>query len=323
VTAAQVAAKHQAEQAKRATEATARAVASWRRVQASDLDGTWSAIAPLVTAVIVRLQREAAAAADAYHRAVVEAQGVKPKPAAAVNPLRFAGIASDGRDLDTLLLSPLIATQLLLDDQTPPPEALRRGSLTLGLIAGQQVRDAGRIADGVATAADQTIGGYIRYLNLPSCDRCVVLAGKFYRWNQGFERHPGCDCIHVAVPSDAKQSQAWLDRQDPGELVKQGNVTGLSQADRQAIDDGADVYQVINAHRGMSTAQVYGRRVKVTREGVTRRGLAGRRLGDFGKRPGGTYQSSRTPRLMPESIYKVASDREEALWLLKRFGYLI
>ena len=56
---------------------------------------------------------------------------------------------------------------------------------------------------------------------------------------------------------------------------------------------------------------MFGRRVFVTTEGTTRRGVAGARLGQ-----------ARTPRLMPESILEIATDREDAVRLLRRFGYI-
>jgi hypothetical protein len=89
-------------------------------------------------------------------------------------------------------------------------------------------------------------------------------------------------------------------------------------ADHRAIvEHGADVGQVINAHRSMYTASAYGRRLRATREGTTFRGLAGQSIA----RQGGRY--TRTPRLMPEEIYRLAGgDRIQAIHLLRRFGYL-
>jgi hypothetical protein len=72
----------------------------------------------------------------------------------------------------------------------------------------------------------------------------------------------------------------------------------------QAIRDGADIFQVVNARRtkaGMYTAGG----LKYTTESTTKRGR------------------KRGPRLMPESIYKIAgSDRAEAIRLLRFHGYL-
>jgi hypothetical protein len=77
----------------------------------------------------------------------------------------------------------------------------------------------------------------------------------------------------------------------------------------------------------LETVNVFGRDLYVTTEGTTTRGLAGVRLG---ARENGVkaseearYTSARAPRLMPESIYQIADgDRDEAIRLLKRFGYI-
>lgn len=126
----------------------------------------------------------------------------------------------------------------------------------------------------------------------------------------------------------------------------------FTRAGARAIRDGADMNQIVNARRGAAglsvpgrlTAEeqrmlrggrdrgrltrqpVYGQEVFTTTEGTTRRGLAGRRLGawseDATRRRGARYRSARTPRLMPESIYELAEDREDAVRLLRRFGYI-
>jgi hypothetical protein len=62
---------------------------------------------------------------------------------------------------------------------------------------------------------------------------------------------------------------------------------------------------VVNARRGMTTAAT---RVRTTTEATTRRGrLPGQAAG---------------VRLMPESIYDLASDRDEDVRLLRRNGYI-
>jgi len=75
----------------------------------------------------------------------------------------------------------------------------------------------------------------------------------------------------------------------------------------RALDEGADIFQVVNAQRGVYTAG--GRRF--TREGTTRRGFARRRLGRG------------TPRLTPDQIFADATSRGHALELLQRNGYLL
>lgn len=87
---------------------------------------------------------------------------------------------------------------------------------------------------------------------------------------------------------------------------------------------------------------VFGQQVFTTTEGTTRRGLAGQRLIDEGARLQGEAAETVTrmtrnglaqrrvkrqrvqiPRLMPESIYELATSREDAIRLLKRFGYIL
>jgi hypothetical protein len=127
----------------------------------------------------------------------------------------------------------------------------------------------------------------------------------------------------------------------------------FTKAGAEAIRLGADIGQVVNARRGafglstagarvtaaearmlrggrdvgrLETRNVFGRDLYVTTEATTTRGAAGVRLGareDRVKTKGARYTSARAPRLMPESILKIAgNDRDEALRLLKRFGYI-
>ena len=77
----------------------------------------------------------------------------------------------------------------------------------------------------------------------------------------------------------------------------------MTKGDRKALDEGADLNQVVNAKRGASGM--------TTTEGTTKRGLAGQRLGK-GRQ-----------RLTPNGIYRIASDRTEAMTLLKQHGYVL
>ena len=91
---------------------------------------------------------------------------------------------------------------------------------------------------------------------------------------------------------------------------------GRDQA--EAIREGADPGQVVNARRGMQVTQD-GRRV--TTEGTTRRGHAGSRMGDF--EGDGARARSRKARPMPEQIMRDNRDnREEAIAQLREYGYL-
>jgi hypothetical protein len=223
----------------------------------------------------------------------VDAQGGDIDLAGSLNPAAFAGTAADGRPLDSLLYQPVIEAKTLIGDGFPEAKALRRSGLAFVTLAAQQVVDAGRIADGVMTFSNTHTTGYYRMLQTPSCARCAILAGKFFRKNAGFDRHPRCDCVHVPAV-EADDSLAF----DARKAVEQGQIRGLSDKERQAILDGADPGRVVNARRGMQPGGL------VTREGRNLR--AGRRT-----------------RPTPESIYRFSTDRDEALGLLKRFGYIL
>ncbi len=293
----------------------------WAKVDPADIAGSFAQIFALLLDVIAQAQQQAAAAGAAYVAAALTAQAVTPDPAGALIAASLAGVASDGRRLDTLVSLPVIRAKTLIGQGAPVSEAMSAAEGQLLMIVSTQIADAGRVAAGVRIAVDKMAAGYERVLTLPSCSRCIVLAGRVYTWSAGFERHPLCDCIHVPITA------ADLDRGPTGNsaeeifasmsTAEQNRVFGVAGA--ESIRRGADVGQIVNARRGMVSAG--GR--KYTSEGVSARGLAGKRLGRLQRQPGSRYRSSNVPRLMPEQILAEAGgDREEAIRLLRRFGYI-
>ena len=267
---------------------------AWDRVGLHALD-SWQPeqLAVKVAAVQLLLAR----GADDYLDAVLDEQNLTGDAVSSVNPRAFVGVAGNGLPLTTLLDEPRIRAKVLIGDGLDAQQAWDRARNSIRLMSVTAVQDAGRGADSAAMVARPHVGGYVRMLNTPSCSRCAILAGRFYKWNQGFQRHPRCDCRHV--PSN--ENIAGDLRTDPRQAFREGQVTGLSRSDTQAVEDGADIGQVVNAHRGMSTADVFGQRLKIT-----------------------TANAKGAVRLRPESIYKLAGDdRAEAIRLLKRFGYLL
>lgn len=354
MSARQVALEHYRRRRRLVADAARAAQRAWRRVDRADIAGSWLAQLPRLMVVLTGAQLAAVQTADEYLTEVLAEQGVDPAADGRVNVDALVGVASDGRDLDTLLYQPALAASAALAEGATVPRALAAGQATLDMIVRTQVADAGRVADGVATVARQRATGYVRMLVGRSCSRCIILAGRWYRWNAGFDRHPRCDCIHVPgreatvgdVVTDPKAAFEAMSRDEQDRV--------FTRAGAEAIRLGADIGQVVNARRGarglapagaritaeearalrggrrrgrLEAVDVYGQRVYVTTEGVTTRGIAGARLGarETGVRVGGQrYRSARTPRLMPESILRIAGDdRAEAIRLLKRFGYII
>jgi hypothetical protein len=254
---------------------------------------------------------------------VLTEQGIGRDAAGVSRASALSGVASDGRPLTSLLASAVAqARQARFAPDGSRSLALRVGRDALSRIVATQVQDAGRVAVGVESIARPAVTGYVRQLNLPSCSRCVVLAGRVYKTNEGFERHPKCDCVHIPTREDIAGDVRTDPRVAFNSLTADEQNRIFTAAGAQAIRDGADLGQVVNARRGMRTASVYGERLAITTEGITVRGVAGRALGAAARARGARYRSSTTPRLMPEAIYGIAEDRAEALRLLRRYGYL-
>lgn len=332
----------------------AEAARLWRTIDPQFLDHSWNAsIGPRIFAAVSGGQMLAASGADGYLDDALDAQGIDPTAVGSMNPRLLAGVASDGRDLSSLLYEPVIAAKTAIAHGADVSQALIGGLLNLDMIVRTQMADASRAASGIGIVARRHATGYVRMLNPPSCSRCAILAGRWYRWNAGFQRHPRCDCHQIPSSEDVSGDL----RTDPNAYF-----AGLTKADQdrlftksgaQAIRDGADLGQVVNARRGafgltpagaritadeaktlrngldrgrLQTRNVFGRQLYTTTEGTTTRGVAGRRLGareSGAKTTGSRYRTAKAPRLMPESIYQIAgNDRDEAIRLLERNGYL-
>lgn len=297
----------------------------WSKVDRSAIGRSWQALLPDLMVVLTAAQVVAARAADPYLAAVLAAQDLVADPDGEVNPRALAGVAADGRPLDTVLGAPVVSTFTTLGAGAPLPRAMAAGQATLDMVVRTQVADAGRVADQVAIAARPRVAGYVRMLTPPSCSRCVILAGRKYRYNTGFRRHPRCDCTHIPAVEDRADDARTDPRQYFDSLTPAQQDRVFTRAGAEAIRLGADPSQVVNARRGMSTAgrdprtgksvgrlapeTVFGQPTFITREGTTRRGLAGARL------RGGV-------RLMPEGILSWGLPRAETIRHLRSNGYI-
>lgn len=284
-----------------------------------------------VTASMAAQQASTVAAGTAAGAALA---GAAPEPPLPLLPAGFVGSASDGRPLESLLYIPAITVADRRAAGASDEDAMLAGLSQMTRIVSTQLADVAREADEVAMVADNEITWYVRVAQPPACSRCILLAGRLYKiLHAKFDRHPNCDCAktpvadmtddeyHVATHPD----ELW-DAMTPAE---QDRTFGRRGA--QAIREGSDMGQVVNARRGMETATAYGQRVQTTTEGTTRRGRAYWRMRQVGLVreqddvlvPGSRIWRTMTPRLMPEEIYRqAAGDREHAQRLLYNHGYL-
>lgn len=294
----------------REQEAHALAVATsrWRKLGPGYIGLAWEEHIPAVVSAVTEAQRTAAASALVSGALALGEQGTWAAPDGIVDPDAFAGLAGDGRKLEKLLNVPARTTRRLMGQGMDAAQALEAGERQLTMMVLTEIADAGRGAAGVQIAARPRTG-YVRMLNMPSCSRCVVLAGRFYRWNQGFLRHPRCDCKHVpTMASDQAEAFANGLIDDPYEAFKQMSEAEqnrvFAKAGAQAIRDGADIFQVVNARRHMAYRGAF------TNEGITRFGWAGQLLRRGQRRP------------TPETIYRLNPNREQAVEALRTYGYI-
>lgn len=272
-----------------------RAATIWGGLDPSALVKSWAThkIGEQLFIAVSTAQLTAASAGEPYVAASLAAQAVQADPVGALVPKSLAGVASDGRDLDDLLFQPVLTSLHALGEGLPQSEALAAGESALRMIVGTQVTDAGRAGAQAAMTADRRATGYVRMLVLPSCNRCAILAGRTYRWSEGFERHPLCDCVHVPAAADTTAADAL--RTDPqayfDSLSPEDQDLYFTKSGAQAIRDGADISRVVNASR------------------------KSRGLTVPGQRKGG--------RVMPDELYERANgSRNEAVRLLAEYGYI-
>ena len=241
---------------------------------------------------VVQRGREAAvAAAIPYTAAVLEETGQVAPAVGVIGGSRFVAAAPDGRPMGSLLDESVIAAKVAVKAGVPVPSALASAGSRLTRDVLTVLADTRRQVYHADIIQRPTLTGYTRMLNPPSCSRCVILAGKWFGWNEGFQRHPRCDCIHIPT-SEALSTEFAL---NPNEyfdsLSKEQQDKTFTRSGARAIRDGADMNRVVN-RQGMPTV------------------LTGR-----GK--------NRVARMTVDDIYRVAGTRSNAIQLLQQEGYIL
>jgi hypothetical protein len=314
------AAEYQAEQEAERRKMIAAALAIWATLDMKQVWPSWTigGLGSRIFLLLSALMELVAADANGYIRKTLADQDLLylgPN----INPLNFAGVASDGRDLEQLLRSAVIKVREAQRRGLSDEQARERGRNFLELVLKTQVADAARAAESVSitvaepeTPAGKKVAvGFVRMLTPPSCGRCAVLAGKFYKWNSGFLRHPQCDCHHVpctVAGSNEILTNPYVYFNSLSEQ-EQDDLFGTAQA--EAIRDGADVSQVVNAARTAGSMFTADDGKRYTNEGTTKRGFA-RKV------------SGRVLRPTVWQIYKDANgDKAAAIEQLRKFGFIL
>lgn len=306
------------------TAAAAKLLPLWAGINRRHILRSWLEILPEATAIVTAAQLAAAQDADRYMDAALKAQKLDtegPPVAAAA----FAGIAypldaeTTRFDLKDTLTTPAFTALIGIRGGLSIDRAMGGGLNDLLLRSQMQVSDAARNAGSVKMASRAKPAGWVRMLNPPSCSRCTILAGKYFKYNQGFARHPGCDCRHIPAPEDTAgdvmtDPYEYFKSLDPGEQARVFTKAGAA-----AINDGADIFQVVNARAGMHTTAGGS---KVTYSGTTRRGYWGSTQVTRDRRGKERYGVAIRQRMMPEEIYKRSNSQAQTLAMLEQYGYI-
>lgn len=189
---------------------------AWREVSPDRISESWERVLPHAAAAVTSAQVSAAESALISNGDMAVDTGQYELPAAFVDPESVAGMSSTGGDIEAALYTPAIKAKQAIAGGMLAPAAVRETRKEFDRLVRSLVSDAGRQA-ATADMATRFTGGYVRMLNPPSCKRCVPLAGRWYRWNDGFLRHPRCFPAGVVVsgPRSEAAARRWYD----GELV--------------------------------------------------------------------------------------------------------
>jgi len=242
----------------------------------------------------VQQGREAAVrAAIPYTPAVLAETGQVGPPTGELIVDRFMAAAPDGRPMGSLIDESVITAKVAVKAGAPVQEALRSAGSRLTRDVLTALADTRRQVFHADLIQRPKVGGYTRMLNPPSCSRCIILAGKWFAWNQGFQRHPRCDCIHIPTSESASGDFRVGPADYFNKLSKAEQDATFTKQGARAIRDGADMNRVENIRlRGLGTVS------------------SNRRYG--------------TPhRMTVDDIYRVAGTRTNAIRLLEQEGYVL
>jgi hypothetical protein len=258
-----------------------------------DFDGSWAAIAAPVYETTVAAQIAAASTGASYVGALLAETDVNAPPVAALDPRGFAGMAPpDGGELATLLDGSIVQAKQGVRSGLTAGAALHEARGWLQGVVLDSVRFANRQSVSASIAVRPAVTGWVRMMNPPSCKFCITLAGKWFRWNQGFQSHPGCDCRHIPAQESAANDLTVDPYAYFHSLDEKAQNRLFGRNDAQAIREGGDIYRVVNVRgRGLSTS------------------TQARKFGA-------------PSRMTVDDIFAKAKSRNEAVALLSREGYV-
>ncbi|MCQ9367959.1 hypothetical protein NQ036_06835 [Brevibacterium sp. 91QC2O2] len=288
---------------------------AWNQVDPGAIAASWSDLLPAAASAVATAQylagtNTAALAYTALDAQDIDAAGPVPNPAAVAGFMPETGALVES----ALAGVGFHALDRIAGGQAPA-QALAAGRFELGDLIQLATAGAGEAMGSVVTASRSQTIGWVRVAQPGCCIRCSLLAGRWYRWNRGFKRHPGCRCEHFP----AREVPGGDLGSDPYQLFESLSESEQARiwtrAGAQAIREGGDIYQIGNSiSRPLTDGTHRTGRERYTTEGTTRYGAYRRYTarGQAGKR-----------RMTVGEIYRQAGDdRTLAVRMLWENGYI-
>lgn len=200
----------------------------------------WESVRPEIVNAIQSGRAAAIDESDGYIAAAMADQGTPAgTPIASISRSGLLASAPDGRTIEGLIDQALIRTKTLVKGGSSPRDALASAREWVGRATIETVRETATDLRTLDMIRHPRVRGYVRQLALPACRWCVPLAGRFYAFNAGFQRHRGCDCVHVPVGSNSAADSLKTDPRaywDSLTRKQQDDLVGIRTA--TAIRDG-------------------------------------------------------------------------------------
>lgn len=230
-----------------------RILALWWQINPASIVQSWRELTPAAVETLIVAKSVASVAAEQQLRENFGAGQDQLTP----NRRMIAGFATDGRELTPMVEQYAAQALTIIKTGATPQAALERTAGKLRTAITTEIADAHRQTTAAGMVIRPGIYGYIRHVTLPTCPDCLILAGKIFRFNEGFARHPGCDCYHTPITSpDLTAEHSTTDPYAVFEAMgeeEQNRVFG--EVDATAIREGADIYQVVNSRNRARTAR--------------------------------------------------------------------
>lgn len=252
----------------------------WYQV-GEEFDEDWYPLIPAAAEQVAIAQKAAVVVSAAYTPRMLAQSGQDAPPVGDIDTQGYVGTNRYGNPIPQVLAGATTKAKNLVKEGYAVGAALFEAGQWLESTGRTLVFDAGRSVVSADIMQRPQLSGYVRVLNPPSCARCIPLAGKWFRWNEGFQRHPTCDCVHCAAKSEGyAKAEGFIT--DPYEYF---NSLSKSQQDRlfgendaEALRNGGDIYRVTNIRRrGLadgsrrrSQARKYGTPSRMTVDDIMR-----------------------------------------------------